>query len=247
MRSEEARQQAQAEGLTLRKTNSTSGFVGVHLQTQPGQPKPYQARVRRGDNKVHLGSFATAEEAALCIARSPGGQAAAQRAAAAELSFDQSATAWEIHKIAELEGRSLKLLVDEHGDSHEGEYRNVSVRSFGPSSRNYRMAVARGPDNIELLYWTAEEAALVALRLHALPVDQHSGGFGLFPEELLTVDPSTLFDLGDLETAMVVVPAVVVRTYLPCLEADGSWSFWSFVKMGEWLKLKGDLPQGEFT
>ena len=32
---------------------------------------------------VHLGSFVTAEEAALCVARSPEGQEAAQRAAAA--------------------------------------------------------------------------------------------------------------------------------------------------------------------
>jgi hypothetical protein len=31
---------------------------------------------------VHLGSFATAEEAALCVARSPEGRAAAERAAA---------------------------------------------------------------------------------------------------------------------------------------------------------------------
>ena len=33
---------------------------------------------------VHLGSFATAEEAALCIARSPEGQEAARKAAASE-------------------------------------------------------------------------------------------------------------------------------------------------------------------
>ena len=33
--------------------------------------------MRRGDNLVHLGGFATAEEAALCVARSPEGQAAA--------------------------------------------------------------------------------------------------------------------------------------------------------------------------
>ena len=39
--------------------------------------------VRRGGNNVHLGSFATAEEAALCIAPSPEGQAAAKKAAAA--------------------------------------------------------------------------------------------------------------------------------------------------------------------
>ena len=47
----------------------------------PCKPKPYQAHVRHGGKLVHLGCFATAEEAALCIARSPEGQAAARRAA----------------------------------------------------------------------------------------------------------------------------------------------------------------------
>ena len=60
--------------------NSTGYFA---VCTKPGQSKPYQAHVWRGGKTVHLGSFATAEEAALCIARSPEGQAAAERAAAA--------------------------------------------------------------------------------------------------------------------------------------------------------------------
>ena len=78
--SEEARQQARAEGLTLRVAENKTGYFGVNLQA--GKPKPYQARVRRGGKMVSLGYFATAEEAALCVARSPEGQAAAQRAAA---------------------------------------------------------------------------------------------------------------------------------------------------------------------
>ena len=78
MTSEEARQQAQAEGLTLRVAKNKAGYFGVHLN-QPGQPKPYQARVTRGGKSVQLGSFANAEEAALCIARSPEGRKAAER------------------------------------------------------------------------------------------------------------------------------------------------------------------------
>eukprot|EP00964_Phaeocystis_antarctica_P111685 scaffold76002_cov60-Phaeocystis_antarctica.AAC.1 len=81
--SEEARQQAQAEGLTLCVAKSKAGYFGVHLYN-PGYPKPFQARVWRGGKKVSLGYFVTAEEAALCIARSPEGQAAAGRAASAE-------------------------------------------------------------------------------------------------------------------------------------------------------------------
>eukprot|EP00964_Phaeocystis_antarctica_P145150 scaffold111137_cov48-Phaeocystis_antarctica.AAC.1 len=79
--SEEARQQAQAEGLTLRVAENKTGYNGVSL-AKPGQPKPYQARVQRGSKTVSLGSFATSEEAALCVARSPEGQAAARAATA---------------------------------------------------------------------------------------------------------------------------------------------------------------------
>jgi len=71
------RQQTQAEKLTPLVADNSSGYFGVHLSSKPGQPKPYQAQVRRGGNKVYLGSFATAEEAALCVARTPEGRAAA--------------------------------------------------------------------------------------------------------------------------------------------------------------------------
>ena len=72
------RQQAQAEKLTLLVADNKTGYFGVHL-VKPGQPKPYQAKVWRGGKNVYLGCFATAEEAALCFARSPEGQAAATR------------------------------------------------------------------------------------------------------------------------------------------------------------------------
>ena len=75
MRSEEA----EAE-LTLRVADNKAGYFGVSLD-QRAKTNPYLAQVRRGGKMVYLGSFATAEEAALCIARSPEGQAAAERAA----------------------------------------------------------------------------------------------------------------------------------------------------------------------
>ena len=80
--------EAEAEGLTLTLTKvqsatakSATGFYGVRRKP-PGRPRPYEAAVRRGGKNVSLGSFATAEEAALCVARSPEGQAAAKRPAA---------------------------------------------------------------------------------------------------------------------------------------------------------------------
>ena len=79
--SEETRQQAQAEGLTLRVADNKTGYFGVHHQ--PGRSKPYHAKVKRSGKRVSLGSFATVEEAALCVARSLERQAAAEKAAAA--------------------------------------------------------------------------------------------------------------------------------------------------------------------
>ena len=59
-----------------------AGYLGV--THRPDRSKPYERQVRRGGKDVRLSSLATAEEAALCVARSPEGQAvAAERAAAA--------------------------------------------------------------------------------------------------------------------------------------------------------------------
>ena len=69
MTSEDARQQAGAEGLTLLEAENSTGYFGVYLD-KSCKPKPYQARVRRGGKDVSLGRFATAEEAALRVARS---------------------------------------------------------------------------------------------------------------------------------------------------------------------------------
>ena len=74
--------QAQVEKLTLLVADNSTGYFGVHL-AKPGQPMPYQAGVWRGGKKVSLGCFATAGEAALCVARSPEGWAKGSSGAAA--------------------------------------------------------------------------------------------------------------------------------------------------------------------
>jgi hypothetical protein len=72
-----------AEKLTLLVADNSAGYFGVSFK--PGRPKPYnKAQVRRGGKLVYLGYFTTVEEAALCVARTPEGRAAAARAAAAE-------------------------------------------------------------------------------------------------------------------------------------------------------------------
>ena len=82
MRSDVARQEAQAERLTLLRAENKTGYFGVCLNN-PGKPKPYLAQVRRGGKLVYLGNFATAEETALCVARSPEGRKAAERVVSA--------------------------------------------------------------------------------------------------------------------------------------------------------------------
>ena len=83
MRGAQARQQAQAEGLTLLVAGNKTGYFGVRQRL--GRLKPYEALVKRGGKDVYLGSFVTAEEAALCVARSPEGQVAEEKVAAAPL------------------------------------------------------------------------------------------------------------------------------------------------------------------
>ena len=94
--------QAEAEGLTLLEADNKAGYFGVCINN-PGQSKPYLARVRRGGNLVNLGNFATAEEAALCFARSPEGRAAAQKAAAARLLTSEEEEVVEVLEAEEVE------------------------------------------------------------------------------------------------------------------------------------------------
>ena len=72
---------AAEEGLTLLVASNRSGYFGVCFD--PRTSKPYEARVRRDGKELGLGRFSTAEEASLCVARTPEGQEAAKRPVAA--------------------------------------------------------------------------------------------------------------------------------------------------------------------
>eukprot|EP00964_Phaeocystis_antarctica_P016466 scaffold9104_cov56-Phaeocystis_antarctica.AAC.2 len=150
--SEEARQQAQAEGLTLRVAENSAGYFGVNHQ--PGRAKPYQAQLKRGGKQVSLGYFATAEEAALCVARTPEGQAAAQRAAAAPLPL----TSEEARQQAQAEGLTLRVAENSAG------YFSVKITHPG-QPKPYEAHVRRGGKTVHLAsFATAEEAALCVAR-----------------------------------------------------------------------------------
>ena len=146
----EARHRQQAEELTLLVAKNTTGYFGVS-RNKPGRPKPYKARVKRGRKQVHLGCFATAEEAALCVARTPEGQAAAERAAA-------PLTSEEARQQAQAE--ELTLLVTENTAGYFG----VTLTG-GRAAKPYKASVKRGGKSVYLgVFATAEEAALCVAR-----------------------------------------------------------------------------------
>ena len=131
MLSAEARQQAQTEGLTLRVADNKAGYFGVNHQ--PGRPKPYLAGVWRGGKQVSLGRFATAEEAALCVARSPEGREAAERAAAAPVPL----TSEEARQQAQAERLTLRVAENKTG------YFGVTHQPDKPLSKPYQAQVRR--------------------------------------------------------------------------------------------------------
>ena len=152
MRSEEARQQAQAEGLTLPKADNTTGYFGVKLDKR-AKTKPYEGQVRRGGKQMSLGSFATAEEAALCIARTPEGQAAAKTPAAGP-----PLTREEARQQARTE--RLTLLKAKNRTGYLGVYLNLPGKL-----KPYQAQVRRGGNTVHLgSFATAEEAALCVAR-----------------------------------------------------------------------------------
>ena len=153
MTREQALQQEQAEGITLRKADNKSGYASVSVRL--GRPEPYHAKVERGGNQVQLGTFATAEEAALCVARSPEGQAAAARAAAA-LPPKVPLTREQALQQAQVEGLTLQKADNQTG------YVNVSVQA---GSKPYQAKVRRVGIEVTLgSFITAEEAALCVAR-----------------------------------------------------------------------------------
>ena len=92
MTAAEALAQAEAEGLTLARSDNQSGFRYVVMQPDC-TARPYAANVWHDGKHLHIGSFVTAEEAALHVARSPEGQALAKAEAMAQAKAEAKAQA----------------------------------------------------------------------------------------------------------------------------------------------------------
>ena len=100
---------------------------------QPGKAKPYRAEVRGGGKSVAPGSFATAEEAALCVARrrpwSPEGQeAAAKRLAAAALLTSEAV-------LQQARAKGLTLRVADNKAGYFGVCHRGPARCPSPTRR----------------------------------------------------------------------------------------------------------------
>ena len=120
--------------LALLKSDNAAGYFGVSL-TYPGMPKPYQARVRRDGKQVYLGRFATAKEAALCFARSPEGQEAVKRAAAAAPLTSDEADLVEVLEAEEVEEEAENVQMVEVVAVMEPEVVDAGGRSTGRPKR----------------------------------------------------------------------------------------------------------------
>ena len=142
---------ASEEGLTLLVANNRSGYFGVCLD--PRTSKPYEARVRRDGKEVGLGRFSTAEEASLCVARTPEGQEAAKRPVAAV-----PLTKEEALRQAEADGLTLRLAKNNTG------YAGVCL-DLGRNIKPFAAQVKNGQKLVHLgRFATAEEAALCVAR-----------------------------------------------------------------------------------
>merc|ERR1712097_41166 len=101
MMAAQAQAAAAAEGPTLVPAENATGFMGV--SSSSSATKPFKAQASRGGRQQHLGCFATAEEAALAVARFLGPEGVAAALAPPEVPM----TAAEAHAGAEAEGLSL--------------------------------------------------------------------------------------------------------------------------------------------
>ena len=146
--------QAEAEGLTLQpREDNATGYRGVN-RTKPGC---YQARVWRAGKYVHLGSFATAEEAALAYARTPEGKAEAK----AQATKPAPLTAGEA--VAQAAAEGLKL---EPNNNAASGFKGVTPHA-GSSGFNQAFVKRAGKKVYLGSFVTAEEAALAVARANA--------------------------------------------------------------------------------
>ena len=107
----EAERLAAAEGLSLVPAATTTGFKGICkiAHTGGGKTKPFQAKIQEGGKQRSLGTFASAAEAALAVARHLG-PAGCATALAPPAAAEPPMTEAEARRLAAEEGLQLVIL-----------------------------------------------------------------------------------------------------------------------------------------
>ena len=138
-----ARRQAEAEGLTLQRSDNETGYRGVYsiyrsLGSSARKSCPFKARVRRGGKQVSLGYFETAEDAALAYARTPEAQEEVRNAKPKPLTAEEALT------VARAEGLTLQ-----RSESASG-YKGVRIDRRGDMRCRYEARLKRGGKDMYL-------------------------------------------------------------------------------------------------
>ena len=138
-----ARRQAEAEGLTLQRSDNEAGYRGVSYIIHRTARKsctvcPFKARVRRGGKQVSLGYFETAEDAALAYARTPEAQEEVRNAKPKPLTAEEALT------VARAEGLTLQ-----RSESASG-YKGVRIDRRGDMRCRYEARLKRGGKDMYL-------------------------------------------------------------------------------------------------
>ena len=173
MTAEEACAAAAAEGLTLvrsdHKSETATGFKGVR-QNPSSHSKPFRAELKPGtlsDKYQYFGYFATAEEAALVIARSVGPEGIAAHLAAEQQAKEEAEERARQHAaemLARLEAASARRLAAEQQrvaqkEAQEARRAQAKVRIAEREAREREAAAARAEAAAERSRKKAEVAA----------------------------------------------------------------------------------------
>lgn len=163
MTAKEAIRTAEAEGLTLiQSRKSSTGYRCVKIHRGPFSiAKPYMVQIHRDNKRAVLGWFSTAEEAALCFARSPEGRAAAEAVAAGRVWSRVNSK--KVAEEARLQAEADEVAKLRSSSSITGyKYVSLDTRS---ALKPYKVFLRRGTSSVHRgSFATAEEAALNVVR-----------------------------------------------------------------------------------
>ena len=172
---EEVRKLAATEGLSLLTAPTACGYKGVTKSTYVAEPREGHRDYVAKEGDCYLGTFFTAAEAALAVARHIGVDGCRNYLASEARKKEQLMSAAEAIAAAAAEGLTLEIAPPGHGrqisSGNEAVlYKNVTLASSNCASRPYRASIrvtdAAGRHSKKYVgaYATAEQAALEIAR-----------------------------------------------------------------------------------